>query len=143
MAGVKGVTRRDWKMVHAQKFRHDTMHDGLNRRLEYHGEAIGRFMVLQDAHKEPLSKMPTNDYELEGFKWLQDNPQYLPKTQMKRILEATGERQFGANTMWKYFRWWRNSGEVLWVVRLKGHELKTELLNRPTLPGFTLTDPVS
>lgn len=112
----------------------------LNRRLEYHGEVIGRMLILQDAYKESVSQMPDDEYEHGGFKWLQDNPQYIPKVKMRETLRISSKRAFGPNTMWIWFRAWRQSGQVLWVLRFKGYELKTELLNKPAQPGLTLDE---
>lgn len=84
-----------------------------NRSPRHHGECIAIIRIWSVTH-EPDSEAPDSDYEAEGFAWLHDHPEALPKTnrlayQGRIILPA--------------FWAWREAGGSSWVCRFSVVEL--------------------
>jgi len=108
VALVKTATRRDWSPAYAALWKRGTEFVAYNRSPRFGGRPIGTGRLTQDALYEPLSSMPSSDYEAEGFAWLHEHPEALPKSARQQIW---GDCTFPA------FDRWRNSGGSLYVVR--------------------------
>lgn len=110
IARRKTVTRRDWKASHIKKFKAGKVFAGYDKDPRYGGKLIGIARMIEDAHMEPMAKMPASDYEAEGFVYLNEHPELVPDS-MPIDVSPEG------------FEAWRNSGgenavvrfEILWI----------------------------
>ena len=75
-AGRKDRTRRYWTEKYAKIFldRIDKkrIHDAYDRQPRFGGKRIG-LLIVTSMKKEHMSKMPDEDYEREGFKFMEEN----------------------------------------------------------------------
>ena len=126
---LKLVTRRDWKESHARKFKEGMLVKGVHKDMRYGGKHVVTVRLTQDPYKEPLHKMPHDDYFAEGFAFLGLNPHMMPKS-MPYDVSREG------------FKAWQDSDGEPWVVRFDieeqtktGFEMFTEL--KDTAPPLT------
>jgi len=80
----------------------------------YGGNLIGRGVLICDPVHEPLSVMPDEDYEREGFAWLAAHIQVLP---------AAAYSQGWAPCTRAKFEEWRATSDVLYTVRFRISEI--------------------
>lgn len=110
LAGVKTVTRRDWKPRTLDSYRQALVTgntvDGYNTSPRVGGTWIA-VVKLKGIAVEPISAMPDSDYEAEGFAWLHARGQRPPKS---APFPDFSRGSFDA---------WRASGATVTVVRFK------------------------
>jgi hypothetical protein len=101
IAGVKTVTRRSWKEDYAKRFSAGDVIHAYDRSPRFGGKKIATIELTKKPYLEHLSKMPDDDYEKEGLKWLDENQQFIPI--------------FNRIDFYK----WRKEDYFMWVVRYK------------------------
>lgn len=110
LAGHKTVTRRDWDPDYARRFQPGERVQAFDRSPRHKGECVA-IIQLTSITYEPPSLAPDSDYEAEGFAYLAEWPELLPKTgpfsDVRRIYPEAFER------------WRRTSQRSEWVVRFK------------------------
>jgi len=74
------------------------IHDAYDRQPRFGGRKIGTFTIIA-MKKEHMSTMPDEDYEREGFKFMEENR-----------IEIWGKEPRQA------FEDWRETDDTLWVV---------------------------
>jgi hypothetical protein len=109
VAGVKTVTRRDWKPRHASLWHEGDDFLALDRQRRFKGVEIGIGRVIAPVVRESLSDMPDSDYQAEGMAWLHAHP--------SACIEA-GRRQF-RDFCWDCFDAWRREGSPCYTVRFE------------------------
>lgn len=75
IARRKTKTRRDWKPKHAAKFKAGVIFDAWNtspRNITKGPHKIARCRVTRDAYQEPSNAFPDEDWEPEGFNYLDE-----------------------------------------------------------------------
>ena len=100
----KTVTRRDWDADYAASFKAGELIQAYDKSPRFGGKRIALIKLGQAPYFEPVSDMPDDDYEAEGFAYLNANRHLLPKS-MPYDVSKMG------------FNAWRKSGEHMWVVR--------------------------
>jgi len=100
----KRRTRRDWTEVWAAKFHAGRQYLGLDHNYRVGGQPIVLILLTAEPSWEPLSTMPDEDYEREGFAWLYEHPAALPAKMTRE------------DVSWAAFNRWRSSPECTWVV---------------------------
>lgn len=118
LAGRKNVTRREWSDDYARRVAAgvpgllvaawDKSPRVVNRKT---GKPVGHRVT-----KEPMADMPDSDYEGEGFAYLFEHPESLPKTLWG---EPVSHEDFAPDR----FDHWRHSGGEMWVVRFETVEV--------------------
>ncbi|AXR64547.1 hypothetical protein [Leptospira mayottensis] len=109
LAGRKTITRREWKDEYALKFHPGEIVQAYDKQPRFGGKKIGEIRISWIIKQSPLL-MPDSDYEEEGFAWLDENPEFIPK---KFILKD------GTRDMQKYFRMWKMFGEPCWAIKFE------------------------
>jgi hypothetical protein len=118
---MKTVTRRDWTDSYAQRIARQVpmlvdAWDKSPRVVDRNtGKPIGRKVAtirLVSVTKEPISAMPDSDYEAEGFGYLYEHPEHLPKTLWG---QKVGREDFSLGA----FDHWRHSDAQMWVIRFE------------------------
>lgn len=74
LAGMKTVTRRDWKPQHAEKFKAGMLVDAWNtspRNTHMNPHKVGTIRLTQDATIEFTRDAPSGDWYEEGFDYLE------------------------------------------------------------------------
>jgi len=99
LAGRKSRTRRYWKPEYAARFKPGSLHDAYDRSPRYHGKKVGTVQITRRPYQQHTSKMTEEDYEAEGFKWMEENN--------KRIRFTTPRA---------FFEGWKLNGQVVYVV---------------------------
>ncbi len=135
VALAKDVTRRRWKPSTAAHYVKGFRFDAWSNAPYAHGIKIGEAVCTCDAYLQPLREMPDDHYHREGFAWLREHPQCLPKA-ARRELWAQG------NCSWDAFDRWRWSGGELYVCEFRidlitdeGAAMLEALLNPPPQAG--------
>ena len=98
LAGRKTKTRRTWSWKYAQRFKPGDICKAYDRQPRFGGKPIG-FIKIVSINNEDISLMPDNDFELEGFKYMEE-----------KGLKIWGENPRDA------FNNWREDGGDYWVV---------------------------
>ena len=115
LAGRKTVTRREWTPEYGarvqQRASKDRIFDAYDRSPRIHGKRVAVIRVTSITY-EPMSRMPLSDYEGEGFAYLYEHPEYLPK---KLWGMAVGREDFSPAA----FARWRSRDVSMWVVRFE------------------------
>jgi len=100
LAERKKVTRRDWSKEYAAKFRQGTVHDAYDRLPRVHGKKVGNVRIATPPYPERTRDIPDADFELEGLGYMEEKGLLIQK-----------------KTPRKFFEDWRQSSQVLFVVR--------------------------
>lgn len=117
LAGVKSVTRREWKDAHAARHHAGDRLYALDKDYRYGGGRIAVVRLTADPVKEPSSMAPASDYVAEGFAWFEQHPHLLPANFRKRlVLDESGQLTRRA------FQRWLSGDHVFWVVRFAVEE---------------------
>lgn len=114
VAGVKTVTRRGWKLRYAAQWHACDEFLAYDRSPRYGGEVIGRGKLVGRPELTQMRDMPDQDYIAEGFAWLHDHPQCLPR--------AAREQEWAGCTF-AAFDGWRNAGGPIYVIRFEVLEI--------------------
>ena len=99
MAGRKHKTRRSWPESYAKKFHAGQIVDGYDRSPRYGGKLARKIRLLKDPYQQPTEQMTEQDFEDEGFKWMEEQ---------KMLMRGRSPREF--------FEEWKEAGELVWVV---------------------------
>jgi hypothetical protein len=98
----KTRTRRHWDDRYANIFvkgiPQGRVHDAYDRQPRFGGKKIGTFMITS-MKKEHMSKMPDEDYEREGFKFMEENRIKIWDKESRQAFED-----------------WKNDDKTPWVV---------------------------
>lgn len=100
LAERKKVTRRDWSREYAARFRAGTAHLAYNRNPRIGGKKVGDVRIITPPYPERACDMPDEDYELEGFAYMEERGILINRL-----------------TPREYFEGWRQRRDVLFVVR--------------------------
>jgi len=101
LAGRKKVTRRDWANKTAVKFREGMVHLAYNQLPRVRAsKRVGYIRIARPPYPERTRDIPDEDFELEGFKYMEERG---------ILLQKKTPRQF--------FEDWRQSDQILFVVR--------------------------
>ncbi|MCE9500836.1 MAG: hypothetical protein K8R21_10105 [Leptospira sp.] len=106
IAGVKSVTRRNWLDKYALQFDPPEIFSGYDKSPRFGGKKAKESRLIS-LTKEHISTMPDSDYEAEGFKWLDEHPQFIHKIY----------KDF--SSMHQFFLAWRKLDKFYWVVRFE------------------------
>ena len=101
LAGVKSVTRRDWKPSHAAKFKPGDVVRVLDKGRRSGGMPIGELKVISCIYESTLDA-PMTDWTDEGFQWMTDHG-----------LMVNGHEPF------LFWRSWQLSPKELWTLRFR------------------------
>jgi hypothetical protein len=110
-AGRKNVTRRGWDDAYAQRFREDQRAQAWDKSPRFGGKRIAIIRLTANPTWEPLSDMPDEDYEGEGFAYLHEAGHVPPKS------SGLGDFSFES------FDRWRSGGGFIWVIRFENVEV--------------------
>lgn len=102
LAGRKTVTRRDWKDSHAARFHKGDLVAAYDRSPRNGGHQVATLRLIADPHKESSALAPVQDYEREGFAYLEEHG-----------FKVMGHRP---KVLW---RLWHLRPIDLWVVRFE------------------------
>jgi hypothetical protein len=123
---VKTVTRRDWDPDYARSFKTGQEVFAYNRSPRARGIHIATIKLTAAPTYEPTSQMPDSDYDAEGFRWLYQHPDALPKSMQNTWFKES-------NLSWESFVSSRSAGEWNYVIRFElvgltpaGEELKRQ-----------------
>lgn len=75
----KSVTRRDWKDSYARTFKEGEIIIATDRQPRFGGKEIGKIRLTHAPYQESEFDMPDEDYEGEGFAFLDEHPEFKPK----------------------------------------------------------------
>lgn len=107
IARRKTVTRRQWNDRYAKTFRAGEIVAAYDKSPRFGGKKIAEIELTHAPYKMPLSQMPDDDYEAEGFAYLHETGTAAPP--------SSGFRDFSMSS----FETWRASGGDVWVVRFQ------------------------
>lgn len=113
VAGQKTVTRREWDDDYAKRWKPGEIALAYNRSPRAHGEAVARLKIISVTHEDDFLA-PSSDYEAEGFAWLKEHPEALPKTDRSMYRFNVERSQFNR---------WRDAGGKSWVIRFEVLEI--------------------
>lgn len=106
IAQEKSVTRRDWKDGYAKRFKKNEVIQGWNRSPRFQGKPIGIIRLIETPYQENTFLMPEEDYEKEGFQYLDRNSHLKAGVYKDKNLK-------------EFFDDWKRSAVLLWVVRFE------------------------
>ena len=72
LAGRKTVTRREWSEDYARRFRAGEMVAAYDRNPRHRGRQVATIRLTRDPYSESTRSAPEEDYEAEGFAFLQE-----------------------------------------------------------------------
>lgn len=122
----KRCTRRDWADSYARRFYAHQRVQAYDKSARQRGQAVAIIQLTMDPYKQRTGSMPDADYELEGFQYLDEFPEEMPKTAGGPLLHG--------GSMWDRFLQWREADELLYVVRFRLVTLLTpRRILQPTL----------
>lgn len=106
IAKEKSVTRRNWKDDYAQRFKKNELIQGWSRSPRFQGKPIGIIRLIEKPYQENTFLMTEDDYEKEGFKYLDQSPHLKTGSYKDKNLK-------------KFFEEWKQRAVLLWVVRFE------------------------
>lgn len=105
VAGRKTATWRDWKAHWAEGFRRGDLIAAWDRSPRVKGSRqVAWVRLTQKPYLQSTAEMPDDDYEAEGFAYLN---------------ELWGGKPGPIDVSLEGFQAWRDRAETLWVVRLE------------------------
>ena len=102
LARRKTVTRRDWVDHHAALFHKGDLIAAYNRQPRFGGHLVATIRLTADAYKESTAKAPPEDFEKEGFAYLDE----------RRLMVA-------GDTPLEVWESWHESPSDWWVIRFE------------------------
>ena len=102
LAGCKTVTRREWLQKFADGWRKGTVAQAYDKNPRFKGKRVGHIELTQDPYQERTCDIPDEDYEAEGFGYMERN---------NILIRGKTPREF-----WNA---WREGPGELWVVRFR------------------------
>lgn len=109
-AGRKTVTRRAWDDAYAERFHEGQRIQAWDKSPRFGGKRIATIRLTANPTYEPMSDMPDEDYEGEGFAFLHETGVVPPK--------SSGFESFS----FEAFEGWRSGGGWAWVIRFEIEE---------------------
>lgn len=116
VVGRKVCTRRDWQQAYARSFKAGEMVAAYERSPRIRGKEVGTIRLT--AAPEFTAALPDEDFEREGFGWMQERHQLVDGVEPR--------------VMWQL---WQHHSEPQWVVRFElvsltpyGEELRARAL---------------
>ena len=126
LAGHKTVTRRQWKESHARSiYVGDHLH-AYDRSPRVHGKPVAVIEITRDPYLEHTANMPDDDYDHEGFAYLNALAEQWLATH--RLDDALTSADLRVRRYYEVLRedtsrgaWlaWKEKNEPLWVVRFR------------------------
>ena len=110
LAGVKTVTRRDWKDIYAKTFKKGEIVAAYNKQRRFGGKKIGLIKLTQAPYKENTADIPYDDWFEEGMDVLEGEGVLFP--------HPSGEDR-RAMTPAMFWEEWKVNPRDLWVIRFK------------------------
>lgn len=102
LAGVKTVTRRDWKDSYAKTFKKGELLAAYDKQRRFGGQRIGTIKLTKAPYKESTALIPEDDWYAEGL----------------HVLEGEGKFVNG-HTPGHFWLLWKSQPVDLWVVRFR------------------------
>ncbi|MDV2988553.1 MAG: hypothetical protein P3T54_00100 [Dehalogenimonas sp.] len=102
LAGRKRKTRRNWAPQYARRFKAGTSHQAYDKNPRIGGHQIGTVGIERDPYLQRTSMMTEDDFEAEGFKWMEENG---------ISMRGVSPRQF--------FEDWKAADELVFVVEFE------------------------
>ena len=102
LAGCKTVTHREWLQKFAGGWRKGTVAQAYDKSPRFKGVRVGHIELTQDPYQERTCDIPDEDYEAEGFGWMERNGHLIRGTRPMIFWEQ-----------------WRRNPDELWVVRFR------------------------
>jgi hypothetical protein len=112
LVGQKTVTRRDWDPNYARRFRKGDEVLAYNRSQRAGGKPIARLRLTADPSWERDWDMPDSDYEGEGFAYLAQHPELLPKSNRHAWMRNCSRESFDE---WRF----ADRDARSWVIRFE------------------------
>jgi len=106
LAGAKTVTRREWTLGYANRFRKGDLVAAYDRSPRYKGKQVATLRLTDRPARERYCDVTDDDWEAEGFAWLEENGHTMPH----------GRRRVKPSVL---FRAWRYDKQPAWVVRFE------------------------
>ncbi|MCK9496970.1 MAG: hypothetical protein M0R75_15970, partial [Dehalococcoidia bacterium] len=107
LAGVKTVTRREWKDTFAARWHQGEQFWLLDKDYRYGGVRLGVGELTETPVKQLACDAPAGDFAAEGFAWFDQHPEMLTPAFRVRLAKAGGLRGF------------LRQHELMWVVRFR------------------------
>jgi hypothetical protein len=109
LARQKSVTRRDWTGPYAAKFREGELVQAFDRNPRFGGKQVAVIRLTQTPYLERTSAIPEEDWQGEGFEYLQ----------------SIGAKVDGLEprVLWKA---WKLQPQWMWVVRFEVVEFSSQ-----------------
>ena len=107
LAGRKTVTRRRWAHNYARRFYRQSVVQAYDKSQRVGGKRVALIYLTVTPYREAYSAMPDSDYEAEGFKFFEEQPELLPANAPWPVMN------------WSVFEEMRASDEVVTVVRFR------------------------
>jgi hypothetical protein len=98
----KTCTRRNWSDDYAARFHKDQLVDAYGKSPRNGGKKVGVIRLTCEPYKESTSRFPASDYEVEGFKWMEEQGLFIQ----------------GLTPM-EFCQDWINANEDVWIIRFK------------------------
>jgi hypothetical protein len=107
LAGAKSVIRLPETNRQPERWHPGTLVPAYSKLPHHGGRPIGVVQVTADPALEPLAAMPESDYEAEGWGWLHEHRDLLPRWITRSDFNPAA------------FDAWRRRDALLWVVRFR------------------------
>ncbi len=108
LAGVKTVTRRDWKPSFVNQWSVGDQAQAWDKNPRAGGKRIGTIEMTEPLTRQPTSSMTAQDYIDEGFEWMEANGLYMPAGSPWAGLSPAAA-----------FDVWQGEDVPMWVVRFR------------------------
>jgi len=97
---AKTVTRRQWKPRTRAWYQRGRVFDCYDRAAFHGGRLLARARCTCNAYEEPIADMPDEDWEGEGFKWMNEHPVAIPE-KARECLWSAHDCSFHAFELWR------------------------------------------
>ena len=121
LAGRKTVTRREWSLDYAALFARGDLVQAYDRNPRWHGRPVATIRLTRDPYPESTLYAPEEDYEAEGFAYLEE---------ISAKVDGLTPR-----ALW---RAWHLYPQVLWVIRFEVVRVSAVHTPQPADPQLTL-----
>ena len=112
--GRKSITRRDWKVSHANRFRESQEVDFWDKNPRNYGQKMGSIILTRGPHRQNTRKLSyPDDYIAEGLAYM---------AEVGQLMDGWHPETF--------FRRWQEQRVLLFVVEFKLHLLTTAGMSR-------------
>ncbi len=115
LARAKEVTRRNWKPRHAESFKEGELVQAWDKSPRFKGKKIGIIRLTCAPYLQTTFWMPGEDYEGEGFKYLDEHPE---------LIGPAAKRAGFVPPLIEAFKRWQHADEILYVIRFEIAEME-------------------